>query len=229
MTLATGLKRQVPTLRYTVADSVHTAPGWRIVDDDFYTCIPPVDRPVDPAIERLVHAFDPTAIFLWRKQLYLPPGKSLPVLFCHNALGRFISPPRRELQIFHVEMPPGAKHPKPNELLWVWEKFDETLMFHGGPGGYMPWDGEIVRYLRRDHNLMTPATEMRRIMDRRHEEEQVRSFKARAEQAAEHAEIDAWINRQLDKPGDTQQALIEYEQKRKAGYMPVRSYSFRRG
>ncbi len=221
-----------PQLQYAVADSIHTAPGWRILCDkwgesDFYTCIPPVDRPMDPVWVKEVHAFDPSAIFLWRKQLYLPPGEVLPVMVCHNAMGRYVACPRRELQLFHVEMPPGAKHPPPNELLWVWEKFDDCLMHEGGPGAYMPWDGDIVRYLRRDFIVMTPANEIDRTLTRRRAEKKLRLQKEKAEIALGRADLDAWIDRQLAKPGDNTQALREYNEMRRVK-RAVRPYAFLR-
>lgn len=205
-------------LRYTVADSIHTAPGWRILCDsggvsDFHTCVEPVDRPMDPVWRREVHSFDPTAIFLWRKQLYLPPGQTQPVMVCHNALGRYVPVPNRELQLFYVEMPESAKHPRPNELLWVWEKFDDCLMYEGGPGAYMPWDGEIVRYLRADHNVMTPVNELARTIARRRAERKLRELKAKLEIALAQADFDNWVNRQLGKPGDTEQGFKEYTAK----------------
>jgi hypothetical protein len=205
--------RAATPVGYDVADSIHTAPGWRVIGEDFYTCVEPADCPLDPLFRRQVHEFDPDAVFLWRKQQYLPPGGTQPVTYTHNALARKVSHPRRELRLFYVEMPQNASHPRPNELVIVWEKVDARLMHDGGPGAYMPWSGQLVDYLRRDFLRLKTPKEVSAERKVRHEARLEREERSKVDRNLAWDDLNRWCARQLDKPGDTNRALVEYMRK----------------
>lgn len=199
-----------------MADSIHTAPGWRIIDEDFYTCVRPADCPPDPVFERIVHEFDPGAIFMWRKQRYLPPGATQAVTVTHQAVGRYNPSPNRDYPLFHVEMPMHAKHARPNELVFVWERFDTCLMQEGGPGAYMPWDGSIVNWLRSDYNVVKSSRDILKIIATRRAAVLRKKQNERIEFEREWAEFNRWMQKMLDRPGDTAEAYRQYEVMRKS-------------
>lgn len=228
-----GAKVPKPTIDYEVADSVHTAPGYRSVWDDFYTCIRPADVPYDPVFEKQIHEFDPDAILCWRKQRYILPNSNKTAVYTHNVLARHVKHPKRELQMFRVEMPHNAKHPKPNELMWIWESVNvndpnDRYLYQGGPGGYMPWDGKIVRYLRKDF-LNRPV---KKYLDDHMERTRARISRQEAYAAAEaegkQREFDEFVARELAKPGDTERGYREYMQKVWGPYQRKRPYAFLR-
>ena len=209
--------KHAPRPEYRVADSIHTASGWRVLGEDFYTCVPPVDQPVDPAIQAWVKSFAPDLIFFWRKQRVLPPGKNVPILVTHNCVGRHSRRPDRDLVVFDVEMPLGASHLPPNEILFCWEEFDKTYWFEGGPGGYMPWTGELVRFLE---SARPTLRHPRRIVQERSARDQARKQAKlnfyRDQYQYIWNDINRWIANQLDKPGDTMAAWREYRRKARA-------------
>ena len=131
-----------------LADDFNSAPGWRKVGSDWYTCVPQVHVRVDPATLKRIHEFDPGLIPMYRKQRYLPTGAQEPVTVTHFALGRYVKEPRASHALFHVEMPEGANHPRPNMLEAVLEERDLLMMHHGGPGGFQafgPWLYHVLR------------------------------------------------------------------------------------
>lgn len=138
------------------ADSIWTVPGWRRWGKPFYTCVPPVDMPIDPVVLRAVHEFDPGAIPMWRKQRYLPPDSKTPVTFTHFAIGRHVRDPKGERRVFHVEMPRNAKHPIPNLLEYILQIRGTRMMHHGGPGDFLPFGMGLYHALR--HQFLASKT-----------------------------------------------------------------------
>lgn len=134
---------------HDVGDSIHTAPGWRLVSADFYTMVEQPDCPRDPNVLRAIHEFDPGAIPLVRKQVYLPPGSTVPFVAVHHVIGRYV-PTTSSLRVpFYVETAPGHPEPKPNILDYIHEdKHAPILMKAGGPPPYRPFDEELVKILR---------------------------------------------------------------------------------
>lgn len=130
------------------ADSIWTAPGWRLWGKESWTCVPPVDMPIDPVVLRAIHEFDPGAIPIWRKRRYLPPGDTQPVLFTHYAIGRHVRDPKGDRRLFHVEMPRNATHPAPNLLEFVLQIRGTRMMHHGGPGDHLPFGMGLYHALR---------------------------------------------------------------------------------
>lgn len=227
MKLPSWLGKHVPKpeVSYEVADSIHTAPGYRVVGDDFYTCIRPADVPHDPVWERIVHEFDPGAIFCWRKKRFMLPNSTTIITVTHNALARYVQSPSRSLRLFHVEMPWNAKHPKPNELLWISEKCDDTYKFEGGPGAYMPWTGEITRYLRKDF-LNKTVKELTTDLERRERAKISREEAfARDEAAYKNAQLQAFIRAQLAKPGDTEKGYRDYMRMATSRYQSKKAFA----
>lgn len=231
MSLPAWLGAQVarPEVQYDVADSVQTAPGYRLVGDDFYTCIRPVDVPHDPLFEKVVKEYDPGVIFCWRKQRFILPESTETRIYTHNVLARHVKSPKRELQMFHVEMPRNARHPVPNELCIVWEKFDDVYFFEGGPGAYMPWTRELTSYLRKDFLN-------KRVKDLSHElSKRERAKISRAEGAHRREEeyrkraLQRRIQQLLAMPGDTDKGYREYMAKARGPYQPKRAYSILKG
>jgi hypothetical protein len=204
----------------SIPDTVHTAPGWRVLGDDFFTCVQPVGGPIhDPAVVAAIHGFDPGAIPMWRKQRYLPPRSTQAVLVSHLAFGRHVRFPRRQLALFNVEMPPGQRqHPVPNELLMIWEFFDATYWYEGGPGAVFPSDMRQFRYMRADY-LKGDKKGGDRFAER---EAQSLAARERARESSarenEHKQrhLDAYVARQLDMPGDTVRAFREYRARNRA-------------
>lgn len=197
-----------------IPDTIHTAPGWRLLGDDFYTCVQPVGGPIhDRAVVAAIHGFDPGAIPMWRKQRYLPPRSTQAVVVSHLAFGRHVPFPRRQLALFNVEMPRGkGRRDVPNELLMIWEFFDDTYWFEGGPGAVFPSDMRQFRYMRADYlrgdqkgGDRFAEREGQKLAAREHERE------ARARESEyKQRRLDDYVARQLEMPGDTVRAFREY-------------------
>jgi len=203
-----------------IPDTIHTAPGWRLLGDDFYTCVQPVGGPVhDRAVVAAIHGFDPGAIPMWRKQRYLPPRRTQAVTVAHLAFGRHVRFPRRPLALFNVEMPLGPKpHPIPNELLMIWEFFDATYWYEGGPGAVFPSDMRQFRYMRADY-LKGDKKGGDRFAERESKNIEARAQErdARAREAEyKQRRLDDYVERQLEMPGDTVRAFREYQERNRA-------------
>lgn len=204
--------QQEARVSYDVADSFHTAPGWRIIGDDVYTCVPPVDRAYDPAMLRWVQSFDPGAIPMWRKQRYLPPDSNREVTVTHFCIGRHVAHPRTNLTLFRVEMPRNATHPAPNELEVVFEMQDEQLLHHGGPGAYVRPGMFVYHFLRERYNANKKGSELAK------EQLKARADRIRRDREAALAE-DEYKQRRLERafrkfielPGCTIRAWREYQ------------------
>lgn len=161
-------RRAAQPVDYEIADSFHNAPGWRLASDDFYTCVPPADRPINKAVLRAIHSFDPGLIPIWRKQLYLPPGESTPVMVTHHGIARHVKDPKGARRLFHVEMPRNAKHPTPNLLEAILEEENERMMHEGGPGSFQRFDMWLYHLLRRQFNVSkSPKDIIANIMKRK--------------------------------------------------------------
>jgi hypothetical protein len=168
----------LPALSYTPADTIANAPGWRIIGQDFYTCIPPVDLPADSGVTRAIRAFCPNAIPIWRKQLYLPPGEQTrTVLSVHHGIATYVETPRLSRRLFHVEMPAHADHPTPNQLEMVFERPDPSDI--GAPGLFLPWNNQVYLYLRANYrDDMTSNSSILDVIIRRSAENKERARKS---------------------------------------------------
>jgi hypothetical protein len=173
-------------LQIPLADSRYNAPGWRMVARDFYTCVCPVGGPfVQPEALAFVHEFDPGVIPIWRKQAMLPPGKNAPddvVVVSHLGIARHLVDYYGPQQLFYVEMPFEAKHPRPNFL-------EHMLVmpntWDGGPDGVIPFDMEGAKLLWELYlDEMTTGVEAYDVHEREESERKEREALARAEEDA---------------------------------------------
>lgn len=227
-----GRRPAGPPIQYDISDSMHTAPGWRILGSDWYTCVKPVDAPyVDEEVIKAIQAFDPSIIVLWRRQRYLRPGRTEPETFTHLALGRHVKVPTREMVLFHVEMPEDAEHEVPNELILVWEYFGEDRYFKGGgPGGHMPCDMRLYWFLRHQFNNLrsgrTVALERERRIRDLHDR---RRKQLRDELEYRQKHLDAFVMNQLDQPGDSVRGYAEYAARARAKRNEVKPRVFLKG
>lgn len=181
-----------------VADSLHTAPGWRVVGGDFYTCVEPPDRYADRLVTKMIRSFDPGAIPIWRKQRYLMPGATVPITVTHFGIARHVKNPHAEVELFHVEMPLNADHPVPNKLECIFEVHDDTMMHDGGPGGFIPWDMRIYHNRREAYN----ETKTGKQLGKQHEAAVLEKVRRAQLQRAIDFEfrqqlLDAFVNRKL--------------------------------
>lgn len=187
---------------YGVSDSFANAPGYRLVGDDFYTCVPPSDRPVDPVVLRMIHTFDPGLIPIWRKQLYLPTGAQRPILVTHHGIARHVRDPKGDRRLFHVEMPSNAKHPQPNLLEAILEEEDELMLHHGGPGKFQRFDMWLYKMLRRQFNVTKSPTEIIAAIMKRKDAVRDAARKAfREEHEYRKRHLDAYVAARIDKIG----------------------------
>ncbi len=181
-----------------IGDSSHTAEGWRVVGDDVYTCVPPPGYEIDQWILRRIHAFDRSVIPIWRMQAYLPPGSNQAAVFVHHGLAHYVKHPRRHLTLFGVNMPQPQRHQAPNELILIWEAFDERMMREGGPGGFMRFGPELLRYLEKDYvrDTARPVAEMMEAKERlARERKAADKMKRAAEAEYRHRALNQHVSR----------------------------------
>lgn len=184
--LPAGIRKKLEAEReqfeVPLADSFHTAPGWRILGSDFYTCVIPPHMAVDRVTLRRIHEFDPGLIPMVRKQRYLPPGSDTPVTVSHFALGRHVRNPRNRHVGFYVEMPLGAKHPRPNVLEAVLEERDLQMLQEGGPGKFQRFGPWLYLVLRAQFLANKTGRQWLREQQRTREEREARERRFRADE-----------------------------------------------
>lgn len=207
----------------SIPDSIATASGYRHIGDDFYTLVPPVGGPIhDTAVVRAIQAFDPGAIPIWRKQIYLPPNSKSSEMFTHLAFGRRVRFPHRALALFNVERPIGYRGEVPNELLIVWEFFDNRYTYEGGPGGVFPSDMRQFRFMRADY-MRGDQKGPERMAERaaqvaKWREDLVKGREDEIRYRQRH--LDDYVSRKLDYSAESIASLEEWKRQRREGRSP---------
>lgn len=218
MPLPSWVGRRLPEKEFKFADSPWTAPGFRVIGRPFYTCVPPVDRGVDPAVLRMAREICPDLVPIWRKQVYQRPRSAQTFVATHLCLGRFVRDPRGKVRVPYVEMPPNPTHPMPNVIEKVLEDKDhETVLHHGGPGPYEPLTMQTYRELRKRDELRDnrPQWEIDQENEAKRQEIQARRLaQKQAELDYIRRDIDRFVQKQLDAPGDTVAAFKQWKRLR---------------
>jgi hypothetical protein len=207
------------TATYDIADSPWTAPGYRIVGKDHYTCIEPVDRIADRATLKAIQAFCPEAIPIWRKQTYIAPGEIKAFTVTHFGIAQHVKTPRHDAKLAYIEMPTNAKHPKPNRLVRIFEDIEhENVMHRGGPAPYQALDMNKYRELRADYvkEFQTPVEALDERLRRADEEKRRKALFELEEYLYRRRDIERFTQKQLEAPGDTVAALRQWRIKKRA-------------
>lgn len=207
---------KIAPLRHELASSIRNAPGWRIVGDDHYTAIPVPGYEVNPDILRAIRVFDPGAIPLWRKQLWLTPGKNdSPELFVHHVIARWVQHPKsHRLRLTNVELPADWRGPVPNVIDSVLEIQDcDRVLKRGGPGLFVAWDDWLEKFCRRsweEVSLKRFDAKMKALRESR----KAAAALAWEDLEARRVDLDDWIARQKESGHLTRQDWYDYERKR---------------
>jgi len=196
-----------------IPDSIHTAPGWRILGDDFYTCVPQAHMPIDKTVLRAIHSFDPGLIPMWRKQMFLPPGSVKPMVVTHYALGRRVRDPHGAYALLRVEMPRDAKHPKPNLLEVILENQDNK---EGGPGSHVKFNMGLYHFLRKQYTDAMTAKEINRKLEAAAKRKLEAKQKALDELAYRQKQLQPFITKMLERSNI--QDFREYQARARRGY-----------
>lgn len=208
----------MPAYEMPVADSPYTAPGYRILGDDFYTCVKPADCPDDPGVTRAIRMFWPDAIPIWRKQRYLPPGeRSTEIVATHHGIATYVAHPKSSRRLFHVEMPANAKHPQPNQLECIFER--PNLAEMGGPGEFLPWNNQVLLCVRGNYRSdMVSSAEVFEKMAARQRAQYDRAKKSADEDFAyRRRTMEKRIQKTLETL--TERDFREYQEQCKAPYV----------
>lgn len=132
-------------LALNIGDTPYSAPGWREIGQEFTTGEGEYGR--DPAVTRAIRAFDPGIIPLWCRWVFLSPqdtGEPKIEVFGRHAIGRYREFSSAE-QFGHRGL--GYTGPLPNILELILEG-DPDPRAGDLPGAYVPWDWQLVGYLR---------------------------------------------------------------------------------
>lgn len=225
-------RTQPKPVGFGFADSPHTAPGYRIVGDDFYTCIEPSGGPhVDPAVLRAIHEFDPSAVPVWRKQTYLPPGRMGEehlLKVSHVGIARYKAD-RRSATEFHPEMPEGADFKRPNVLEFIWED-DAPALKNGGPGTVLPFDWGLYRYMRSRFNRnVTNKVMVKAWLDRTRERHEREARQSKEELAYRQNHLERSLRKTFESvtPEELMRSYLELRQQRRL--RQAKTYVFRGG
>jgi len=198
-----------------IAKSRWDAPGYRMVGEDLYTLVEPPGYMQDSRITSMIHAWDPGVIPLWRKQLWLSPGRNDALLtFVHHAIARHVKHPPHGMRLLRPQVPGDYNGEVPNVLERVFESEGARTLRQGGPGYYRPWDIRIVRELRRDWEVYDAKDHERRLEGLR-EERRKGKEEAWEEIASRSADLDRWVQRKLDNGDITLSDWKDYDQKRR--------------
>lgn len=160
MQLPSWLRKQsrgslaAPPITYEVADSFHTAPGWRDVGME-YSLIPDSSYPPDSQVTRAIHSFDPGVIHLWVRWIFMSPsntGNPQIEVFGRHAVGRYVKNPHGQVEPFRIDVPANYHGPVPNliERILMGEPDSRARDL---PGIYVPWDWKLYYDLRNDYLL----------------------------------------------------------------------------
>lgn len=153
-----ALEQSSPVLHGEVADSFHTAPGWREVSCEL-TCVPDPEYPWDPKIVKAIWVFDPTFVPCMMRWAFAPPNDDQErVVFKRFLVARHEPNLRQGAPEFAVEMPAmpcqGIVFKIPNVLEFPWMKPENSEHPDAPdlPGDFLPFDWPLVEYLQ--HRLM---------------------------------------------------------------------------
>lgn len=162
-----ALARSLPTYEIPVADSPHTAPGWRMLEEIYY-CWKDVMYPWDPAVVLAIREFEPTAMPLtirssWQKMDRGNPQP--PVTLVRHGIARIVRDALLPLHNFPggIGMPrvhepylfssfPGI-HQKIAPNYMEVNHYDRDVRPYGYdlPGAYLPMNWDFYAVLRRDY------------------------------------------------------------------------------
>lgn len=218
----------LPEYNIPIADSEATIPGY-IWLGNFYSCIPHVSYPWDPAWLRLIRRHTPDAMpmhvtSVWQWSNYYEHGRlDEPLILTHHALGRAVRDPNHPQHEFYCEMPsyhiPGLKIPgrdlsdcTPNYIqIACWDDITTKPWSQDLPGEYLPFDHELCSYSRTSDSE-SPAEYYDRVVQPKLDAE--RRAKAHAQSEFNYIEKHrhAWeakqFNRKVIGSSDIEEAII---------------------
>ena len=193
-----------PILHRPVADSFHTAPGWRQVEFSL-SCIPDAEIPWDPRVVKAVWKFDPTFVPCVATWVFAPPGKdSERVIFKRFMLTRHEPNPRTAIVGVNITMPAmpcqGLNFKKPNVL-------EFPLMFPSNsdfpnedlPGDYIPFDFPVVEWMkaRFKASQRTPGEIAKYMIDTQRDEREARILAQQEEQEERQNDLVRFAEKKL--------------------------------
>lgn len=167
-----------------IGDSDWTAPGYLLLGY-FYSCVPDVAYPFDPAVLRAIRVLCPDAMpitirSVWQWSNYHELGRlGDPVVLVRHGIARAIRVDDRvsSMHDFRCEMPawpvPGLRIPgrsisdcRPNYIEVSWEDRGVRSLGQDQPGAYLPFDWELYYSLRQsDIDNRAALAQSRREVD----------------------------------------------------------------
>ena len=201
-----------PSFQHKVADSFHTAPGWRELSFEL-TCIPNGQYPWNPEVIKAIWKFDPTLVPMWVNWAFAPPGQDNEVVvFGRHVIGRHEPLLCGEAPEFFVSMPSmpcqGLTFKKPNvlELVLMMPRNSQYPEAADLPGDFLAFDWPIVEWLReRFKASQKSGQDMARdyINAKREEEDRNRACRE-DEMAYRMRDLERYVSRKLDQVSEVE-------------------------
>ncbi len=159
------LVRSLPEYEIPIADSLYTAPGYRMLNETFY-CYKDVARPWDPAVIRAIREFEPTAMPItirttWQHMNRGNPQE--PFTLIRHGIARCVRDALLPTHRFRCELPihhePSLFSSFPNIYTRVAPNYVEVNHYdrevrpygYDVPGAYLPFNWDFYAMLYRDY------------------------------------------------------------------------------
>lgn len=188
-----------PRLSWNVADSFHTAPGYRQLGVE-YSCILdslyPPEREVMQAVKRIA----PDLEYMWVRWILLSPsntGNPKVEVYGRHALGRIVSDPHNTLPFLPVTLPHGmSTRRRPNKVHRIFQNMHDKGVT--GLGGYLPFDWNVYYWIAETYKEAT-AKELFQVYAQEPEDaSQVRKASIQSHMDYIQEDIGKWIQKKLD-------------------------------
>ena len=192
-------QEQAPKLSWNVANSFHTAPGYRQLSVE-YSCIPDSLYPPEKEVLQAVKRIAPDLEYMWVRWVMLSPsntGNPQVEVFGRHALGRRVSDPHNTLPYLPITLPSGmTSRRKPNRIHRIFQNMYSKEP--RGIGGYLPFDWNVYYWIAETYKEAT-AKDLFRIYAQEPEDEKQKRDLSRQEQFGYmQRDIGGWVQRQLD-------------------------------
>lgn len=208
------LQESQPSFSLPVHDSPETAVGWRFLGE-FYSCIPDVAYPWDPAVVRAIRSFCPDAQPISIKTVWKSSaldGNVKTMVLVRHGIARAVRDPVAPTHSFHCRMPStgaGIRLHTPNYIEVNWYDKENRPWGYDLPGAYLPFDWEFYSSLRLSYtdNLL-PEELSAKLFNPYIARRELRRKQSRDEQEYIDRDVQSYQQKRLDRASDSELAEL---------------------
>lgn len=207
-----SIEESAPTVSVPIHDTAESAPGWRFLGE-FYSCVPDVAYPWDPAVLRAIREFSPDAQPIHIRTVWKSSrldGEPRTMVLVRHGLARTIRDPICPVHVFQCRMPstpiPGAPRlTTPNYIEVNWYDKEVRPWGYDLPGEYLPFDWEFYYALRASSVKGLSGREVTMLLSNPYYERKERQARfAREEQAYIDRDLNEYAAKKLEQVSDVE-------------------------